>query len=130
MAWTRDNRLIYSLTEPGPDSPDDNLWAIPVDPRTGAVRGPTQRLTDSPDHKSLVSVSESGKALTYARVSFHTHMYLVKVPRRGETNKAPTRMSLDEGNNFPYAWTPDGESVISCRIAVVSPTCTSRVLIS
>jgi len=130
VAWTRDNRLIYSLTEPGPDSPDDNLWAIPVDPRTGAVRGPTQRLTDSPDHKSLVSVSESGKALTYARVSFHTHMYLVKVPRRGETNKAPTRMSLDEGNNFPYAWTPDGESVISCRIAVVSPTCTSRVLIS
>jgi Tol biopolymer transport system component len=112
VAWTRDNRLIYSLTESGPNSTEDNLWAIPVDPRTSAVRGPAQRLTYGPDPKSLVSVSESGKALTYARVTFHAHMYVVRVPRKGETNEAPTRMNLDEGNNYPFTWTPDGESVI------------------
>jgi Tol biopolymer transport system component len=112
VAWTRDNRLIYSLTESEPNTAEDNLWAIPVDPRTGAVQGPAQRLTDGPDGKSLVSVSENGKALTYARVSFHAHMYVVRVPRRGETTEVPTRMKLDEGNNYPCAWTPDGESVI------------------
>ena len=112
VAWTRDNRLIYSLTEFGPNSTEDSLWAIPVDPRTSAVRGPAQRLTDGPDPKSLVSVSDSGKMLTYARVSFHAHMYVVRVPRKGETNEAPTRMNLDEGNNYPFTWTPDGESVI------------------
>jgi DNA-binding winged helix-turn-helix (wHTH) protein/Tol biopolymer transport system component len=112
VAWTRDNRLIYSLQEPGPNSADSNLWAIPVDPRTGAVRGPAQRLTDGPDHKSLVSVSDNFKALTYVRMSFNAHIYVVKVPRKGETNGAPTRLKLDEGNNLPFTWTPDGESVI------------------
>ena len=112
VAWTRDNHLIYSLREHGPNSADSNLWAIPVDPRTGAVRGPAQRLTDSPDGKDLISVSDSGKALTYVRMSWHAHIYVAKVPRKGEINEAPTRMKLDEGNNVPYAWTPDGESVI------------------
>jgi Tol biopolymer transport system component/DNA-binding winged helix-turn-helix (wHTH) protein len=112
VAWTRDNRLIYSLTESGQNSADSDLWAIPVDPRTSAVRGPAQRLTDGPDGKALVSVSESGKALTYLRVSFHEHIYVVKVPIRGENNEAPTRMNLAEGNNYPFTWTPDGESVI------------------
>jgi Tol biopolymer transport system component len=37
---------------------------------------------------------------------------VVKVPRKGETNEAPSRMKLDEGNNAPYTWMPDGESVI------------------
>jgi Tol biopolymer transport system component len=53
VAWMRDNRLIYSLQESGPNSAEANLWAIPVDPRTGAVRGPAQRLTDSHDGKFL-----------------------------------------------------------------------------
>jgi serine/threonine protein kinase/dipeptidyl aminopeptidase/acylaminoacyl peptidase len=112
VAWTRDNRLIYSLQEPGRYSSDSNLWAIPVDPRTGAIRGPAQRLTDSPDGKDLISVPDSGRVLAYARMSIHRHMYVVKVPRKGETNEAPSRMKLDEGNNDPYTWTPDGESVI------------------
>jgi DNA-binding winged helix-turn-helix (wHTH) protein/Tol biopolymer transport system component len=112
VAWTRDNRLIYSLQEPRPNLSDSNLWAIPMDPRTGAVRGPAQRLTAGPDLKSLVSVSDNGKALTYARMSHHDHMYVIEMPRKGETNEAPTRMNLDEGNNYPFTWTPDGDSVI------------------
>jgi Tol biopolymer transport system component/DNA-binding winged helix-turn-helix (wHTH) protein len=112
VAWMRDNRLIYSLQESGPNIAEANLWAIPVDPRTGAVRGPAQKLTDGPEEKVMISVSDSGKALTYMRTSRYDHIYVAKVPRKGETNEAPTRMNLDEGNNFPYAWTPDGESVI------------------
>jgi Tol biopolymer transport system component len=112
LAWTRDNRLIYSLREPSPFSADSNLWAVPVDPRTGAVRGPAKRLTDGPEGKVLVSVWESGKALAYLRISYQAHIYVAKVPRKGETLEAPTRMNLDEGNNHPFTWTPDGESVI------------------
>jgi len=83
-----------------------------LDPRTGTVRGPGQRLTDSPDGKVIASVSDSGKALTYLGLRFHAHLYVAKVPRKGETKEEPTRMKLDEGYNSPWAWTPDGESVI------------------
>ena len=113
VAWTRDNRLIYSLQEPWPKTADSNLWAVPVDPRTGTVQGPSQKLTDSPDgRKALISVTDNGKALTYLRMSFHAHIYVVKAPGKGAINGAPTRIKLDEGNNVPYTWTPDGESLI------------------
>jgi DNA-binding winged helix-turn-helix (wHTH) protein/Tol biopolymer transport system component len=112
LAWTRDNRLIYSLGEPRPNIAVSNLWAVHVDPRTGAARGPAQRLTDGPDKKELASVSDNNKALTYLRSSTHAHIYVAEVPRNGETNEAPTRMKLDEGVNIPFTWTPDGESVI------------------
>lgn len=112
VAWTRDNRLIYSLHERSSTSADSNLWVVPLDPRTGTVRGPAERLTDSPDGKVLASVSDSGKALTYLGLRFNGHLYVAKVPRKGEANEAPTRMKLDEGDNYPFTWTPDGESVI------------------
>jgi Tol biopolymer transport system component/DNA-binding winged helix-turn-helix (wHTH) protein len=112
LAWTSNNRLIYSLREPRPNGRESNLWGIPVDVRSGTVRGSAKRLTDSPDRKVLVSVSESGKSLTYLRTISHMHIYVAKVPKNGETNSTPTRMKGDEGNNLPYTWTPDGESVI------------------
>lgn len=112
LAWTHDNRLIYSLREPPPNRRDSNLWAVPVDGRTGAVRGPAQRLTDSPERKTLVSVSDSGKALAYVRMSLYAHIYVAKMPRNGETGGAPERLKHDEGSNFSFTWTPDGESVI------------------
>jgi serine/threonine protein kinase len=113
VAWTRDNRLIYSLQEHWPNSADSNLWAVPLDPQTGAARGPAQRLTDSRDgRKVFISVSENGKALTYLRMSFYANMYVVKATKKGEINEAPTRIKLDEGDNVPYTWTPDGESLV------------------
>jgi Tol biopolymer transport system component len=45
-------------------------------------------------------------------MSFHVQMYVVKAPRKGQPIEAPTSMNLDEGNNLPFTWTPDGESVI------------------
>jgi DNA-binding winged helix-turn-helix (wHTH) protein/Tol biopolymer transport system component len=120
LAWTRDNRLIYSLQEPPPNRSDSNLWAVPVDARTGGVRGPAKRLTDGPERKVLVSISDNGKALTYLRMRVQAHIYVAKVPGNGETVAAPTRLKSDEGNNFSFTWTSDGESVLfmSDRVGV------------
>ena len=112
LAWTQDNRLIYSLREPPPKWRESNLWVVHVDGRTGTVRGPAKRLTDSPDRKVLVSVSDNGKALTYLRLSTQLHIYVATVPRGGGSGAIPNRMKLDEGNNSAFTWTPDGESVI------------------
>jgi Tol biopolymer transport system component len=80
LAWTKDNRLIYSLREPPPNSRDSNVWALLVDAKTGAVRGPAQRLTDSPDRKVLASVAVSGSSLAYVQMSVHAHIYVARVP--------------------------------------------------
>jgi Tol biopolymer transport system component/DNA-binding winged helix-turn-helix (wHTH) protein len=112
VAWTKDDRVIYSLYEPRPNNRDSNVWAVPVDPQTGGVRGPAQRLTEGPDRKVLASVSEDGKALSYLRVSTRSHIFVAPLGKNNQEEAAPARMSLDEGNNFPFSWTPDGQSVI------------------
>jgi len=112
IAWTKDNRLIYSLHEPQPNNRDSNLWAVPLDPRSGAVHGAAQRLTEGPDRKLLISASGNGKTLSYLRVSSRSHVYVAAVGRNGQGETPPTRMNLDEGNNFPYTWTPSGDAVI------------------
>jgi Tol biopolymer transport system component/DNA-binding winged helix-turn-helix (wHTH) protein len=112
LAWTRDNRLIYSLREPQPNRSDSNLWAVAVDPQTSTLRGAPQKITDGPDRKIEVSATKDGKALAYLRVSERSHIYISPLGKAGENPATTTRLSLDEGNNLPYAWTPNGESII------------------
>jgi Tol biopolymer transport system component len=112
LAWTHDNRLIYSVREPSPESGDSNLWVISVDPQTGRARGAAERLTASPDRKLLVGSANSGNELAYLRLTYHSQIYVSEVAGKAETNRAETRVKIDEGNNYPYGWMPDGESII------------------
>src|SRR5215469_10313465 len=31
LVWTRDNQLLYSVSEPPPDESDSNVWSLPLD---------------------------------------------------------------------------------------------------
>lgn len=112
LAWTRDNRLIYSLQEPRPNNYESNLWAVSVDPQSATVRGLAYRLTEGPDRKIMVSTSHDGKALAYLRVSSRSRIYISRTTNSGASAAPAMRLNLDEGSNTPYTWTPDGESVI------------------
>jgi Tol biopolymer transport system component len=57
-AWShKGDRIAFTEQEPGKE--DRNLWSIPVDPATGAARGPAQRvsLTRVPNRAYAVSFS-------------------------------------------------------------------------
>ncbi len=44
LVWTRDNQLIYSVSEPRPNQQDSNLWTMQIDSR-GHITGTPVRLT-------------------------------------------------------------------------------------
>jgi Tol biopolymer transport system component/DNA-binding winged helix-turn-helix (wHTH) protein len=113
LAWTPDNRLIYSFTELPPASPNDtNLWAIRVDPQGFHTIGSPTRLTSGSDGKMRASISADGKRLIFLRWAESPGVYVSQVEAAGSRLSPLQRLSLDERRNFPYTWTPDGKSVI------------------
>ncbi len=112
LAWAPDGRLVYSLSEPTPNQNDSNLWAIRVDARGNQTWGQPVRLTSGPDAKIRASLSADGKRLTFLRWSESPSIYVSKVEPGGGRLNLLQRLSLDERRNLPYAWTPDGKSVI------------------
>jgi DNA-binding winged helix-turn-helix (wHTH) protein/Tol biopolymer transport system component len=112
LAWTPDNRLIYSLSEPPPNRTDSNLWEQEIDPRTFKAIGAPTRLTSGPDGKARLALSADGKRLSYLRLTYAPHIYISNVDERQGQLGPLRRMSLDEHSNYPYDWTPDGKSII------------------
>jgi Tol biopolymer transport system component len=112
LAWTRDNRLIYSLREPPPNNYESNLWAVEIDPQSESIRGAARKLTEGPDQKVMASVSEGGNELEYLRVSMRSHVYVSPLTKNGASAAETIRLNQDEGTNQPFTWTPDGKSVI------------------
>jgi Tol biopolymer transport system component/DNA-binding winged helix-turn-helix (wHTH) protein len=113
LAWTPDNRLIYSLGELPPNSQNDtNLWAIRVDARGVHAWGAPTRLTSGSDAKMRASISADGKRLIFLRGAEYPAVYVAQLEAAGSRLSPLQRLGLDERRNLPYTWTPDGKSVI------------------
>lgn len=111
LAWTPDNRLIYSLGELPSNRTDSNLWAQKIDPNTFQPTRTAVRLTSGPDGKARLALSADGKRLTYLRFSYSPHIYVAEVGR-DRTLGPLQRLSLDERGNYPYDWTFDGKCIL------------------
>ncbi len=112
LVWALDGRLIYSLGEPPPNQNDSNLWAIKVDARGNQTWGQPERLTNGPDAKVSAGISADGRHLLFLRWAGAPEVYVAEVKADGAGLGTPHRLSLDERRNMPFAWTPDGKSVI------------------
>ena len=112
LAWAPGNRLVYSLSEPLPNQGDSNLWALTIDPRNARALGQPVQLTSGPDKKLSVSLSADGKQLTFLRWRGEPHVYVAEFDAGHELVSPPRALSLDEGRNLPFAWTPEGKTVL------------------
>jgi len=111
LAWIED-RLIYVLDEPPPSQGDSNLWSVKIDPRTGKLLGTATRITSSPGAVQYLSGAASGKRLAYAKAGWQPDVYTARVEASGTRLSTPRRLTLDERQDFPWAWTPDSKQVL------------------
>jgi Tol biopolymer transport system component/DNA-binding winged helix-turn-helix (wHTH) protein len=111
LVWALDGRLIYSLGEPPPSQNDANLWAIKVDAKGNRTWGQPERLTNGPDAKVGAGISADSRHLLFLRWAGAPEIYVAEVKAGGGLGK-PQRLSQDERRNMPFAWTPEGKSVI------------------
>ena len=112
LAWLADGRLVFSLSEPPPAQGDTNVWAMPLDAKTGLASGERVRITNGPDHKPVMDASADGKKILFMRTNIQPAVYIANIDKKSKTVGWPQRLTLDDRRNLPYEWTPDGSSVL------------------
>jgi Tol biopolymer transport system component len=111
--WSPDGRIIYTLTEPQPNQNGGNLWGIRVDARTGARISDPKRITDwTGVMPTALGGTADGKQMVVGKTNFQADVYIAELGSSGRHLSNPRRLTLDDRNDLPYAWTPDGKAVL------------------
>lgn len=112
FCWLPDRRIVYSRQE-SPGSDDQNLWQIGINNRTGTPIGKPKRITQWAGSSILVlRASADGKRLVFQRMMFQNQIYLGELGAGAARMISPRRLTKDEANDVPYAWTPDSKAVL------------------
>jgi eukaryotic-like serine/threonine-protein kinase len=111
--WAPDGRLIFSLAEPFPNGNDSNLWEVKLDPRTGKLEDKPARITNWVGFSfASPTGTADGKRLTFLKSNFHSNVYIAELEAGGTKLTTPRRLTLDERNDWPTAWTGDSKAVL------------------
>ena len=113
LCWLPDGRLLFFLPDSARSQDVGDLWAIPVDLRTGAPRGRASRILRSVGfYLSDLTCSADGKRLACVRWRTQFDVYLAAV-EAGNARFGPVRrLTLDQHNDLMMGWTPDSKEVL------------------
>jgi len=112
FCWLPDGRFVYSREEAAPSSSDTNLWFIPVDESTGKPSGEPRRITSWAGFSfSDLSVTADGKRLVFVKAGAQSDVYVGTLLNPRQVVKIE-RLTLDERNDWPGPWLPDGSSLL------------------
>ena len=112
IAWVTPRRLIYSLAEAQPNQGDSNLWWVELDARTGRPSGSPTRITSDRDAIASISVTSDGRRMALVRSASQADVYLTEVEAQGKGLSTPRRFTLDNRQDIPSSWTPDGKALL------------------
>ena len=111
--WAPDGRLIFSLAEPSPNVGDSNLWQGSVDLRTGKLQGQPTRITNWPGFSfASPTGTADGKRLAFVKLNYQTNVYIAQLQAGGTKLTTPKRLTIDERNDLPSAWSGDSRAVL------------------
>jgi len=110
FAWPVDGQLIFSQTEPRPREADSNLWSVRVN-RDMKPQGAPVRLTTDAGAILDLSASIQNNRIAYIKGIPQPDVYVAQLERSG-TLTEPQRLTMDDREDLPYDWTPDGQNVI------------------
>jgi Tol biopolymer transport system component/DNA-binding winged helix-turn-helix (wHTH) protein len=111
LAWLND-RIFYALREAPPSQTETNVWSLTVDSRTGKPLGAPTRITSSVGGVQSLSLSSDGKRLAYVKEGWQPDVYVARVEANGYRLSTPRRLTLDDRQDFPWAWTRDSKQVL------------------
>jgi eukaryotic-like serine/threonine-protein kinase len=112
FCWLPNGRIVYSRQE-SPNSQDDNLWQIGINGQSGTPTDKPQRITQwAGSWLWGLSASADGKRLTFRKVTDRDQVYLGELAAGGTRMNPPRRLTNDEADDMPNAWTPDGKAVL------------------
>jgi Tol biopolymer transport system component len=112
FCWLAGGRIVYSRRE-SLYSNDDNLWQIGINGDAGTPIGKPKRITQWAGFSlENLSASADGRRLTLQKSTFQEQVYLGELAAGGTSLNPPRRLTNDEANDMPTAWTPDSRAVL------------------
>jgi serine/threonine protein kinase/dipeptidyl aminopeptidase/acylaminoacyl peptidase len=113
-SWVPDGRIIYTVPDYG-DSRENtcNFWQTRMDIRTGEPLEKPKRFTNwSGFCVDTLSATADGKKLAFRRSTVQSSVYLADLQAHGMGITSPRRLTLNEGRDFPAAWTADSKVIL------------------
>jgi Tol biopolymer transport system component len=112
LLWLADGRIIVAKDEPPTSPPGSNVWALPVDLDTGRAKGALTRLTSEPGYATQFSITADNHQLVLLRAEAEADVYVTPFNASAPRLLSPRRLTLDDANDIPFDWTPDGKAVL------------------
>jgi len=110
--WLPEGRIVYARQE-SLGSTDVNLWQIGLDNHAGTPTSKPKRITQwAGSYLWRFTASTDGKRLVLLKTTFQSSVYLGELAAGGTRMKPPRRLTNDEAEDYPTAWTPDGKAVL------------------
>ena len=111
--WAPDGRLIFSLAEASPNANDSNLWQVILDPQTGRPSDKPARITNWVGFSfASPTGTADGRRLVFLKMNFQSSVYIAELEAGGAKLTIPRRLTLEDRNAFPSAWTSDSTGVL------------------
>jgi len=110
LHWLPNGRLVYTLGDEI-DHHGASLWTVLFQP-TAKPGESSKRITRGIGWISQVTGSDDGKVLTFLRENSVSSVYIGTLAPDGIHLLANRRLTLDENENNPFAWTPDSKAVL------------------
>jgi Tol biopolymer transport system component len=107
-----DWRVIYTARDSVQRGGGYNLWSVPIKAGDGTASAPAQRLTNLTGFRiGLLSVTSDGKTVAFLKLGGAGHTYVANVRRGNLGIESMRRLTKDEWDDVPTAWSADDRFV-------------------
>ena len=110
LYWLPNGALIYTLGDPE-NQQGASLWMVSPQ-ESGKIAGSSKRITRGIGWINKITGSDDGKLLTFLRENKVSSVYVGALAPDGTHLLANRRLTLDENQDLPFAWTPDSKAIL------------------
>jgi Tol biopolymer transport system component len=110
LHWLPDDRLIYALGS-AQQQQDSSLWSVLLQ-QSRKIASPAKRMTAGHGWISQITGSADGKVVIFLSGNWLPSVYIGTLSADDTHLLAHRRLTLEENENIPSAWTRDSKAVL------------------
>jgi serine/threonine protein kinase len=110
LHWLPDGRLVYAFGSTQ-NHQDSSLWVVSLQ-KAAKISSHPKRIAEGHGWISQVTATADGKKVLFLRGNWLPSVYIGTLSMNGTQLLASRRLTMDDNENMPWAWTPDSTAVL------------------
>ena len=114
FCWLPDGRFVYALRELPPNESGSNLWESRIEVHDTVTQASAQRRLTQLGNDNIrdVRATLDGSRVTFLSERSQNDVYVAPFDTAHLQLGAPRRLTLDDRDDQPGSWTPDGRQIV------------------